>query len=213
MPRQATRPHWIAASADLAARDQLCSRLHDRHGVPLIGPGAAPSRRFEALSRAIVHQQLAGAAASTIWSRVKVMVGEPFDPEALLGTPPAALRAAGLSGAKAAAVTDLATKVHDGTVRLGHLARLDDQQVIEQLTVVRGVGPWTAQMFLLFELRRLDVWPTGDLGVRIGLGRALGRDDVPGPSATEQLGAAYAPYRSVLAWWCWREADTRTPER
>lgn len=211
MPTQATRPRWVAASARLAARDELCARLHDRHGVPRIGPGAPPARRFEALSRAIVHQQLAGAAAATIWGRLLATVGDPFTPEALLATPPAELRAAGLSGAKAAAVTDLATKVHDGTVRLGHLARLDDREVIDRLVVVRGVGPWTAQMFLLFELRRLDVWPTGDLGVRIGLARALGREEPPDPPETEQLGRRFGPYRSVVAWWCWREADTRTP--
>lgn len=213
MPAQATRPRWAAAAADLAARDELSEQLHTRHGVPRIGPGARPARRFEALARAIVHQQLAGAAAATIWGRVRATVGEPFTPEALLSTPPTSLRAAGLSGAKAAAVTDLATKVHDGTVPLGHLARLEDEEVIDHLVTVRGVGPWTAQMFLLFELRRLDVWPTGDLGVRIGLGRALGRDDVPDPAETEQLGATYTPYRSVVAWWCWREADTRTPGR
>ncbi len=213
MPGQATRPRWAEAAATLAARDELAARLHARHGVPRIGPGARPAHRFEALTRAIVHQQLAGAAAATIWDRVLSAVGQPFTPKALLDTPPTSLRAAGLSGAKTAAVTDLATKVHDGTVPLGHLARLEDDDVIQHLIVVRGVGPWTAQMFLLFELRRLDVWPTGDLGVRIGLGRALGRSDAPDPAETEELGQAYAPYRSVVAWWCWREADTRTPDR
>jgi DNA-3-methyladenine glycosylase II len=213
MPAPATRPHWAAASAHLAGVDEVSARLLDRHGVPRIGPGAPTARRFEALARAIVHQQLAGAAAASIWARVLATVGDPFTPESVLATPPDALRSAGLSGAKAAAVTDLAVKVHDRTVRLGHLARLDDQAVIDHLVVVRGVGPWTAQMFLLFELRRLDVWPTGDLGVRIGLGRVLSRSDVPGPAETEALGAAYAPYRSVVAWWCWREADTRTPDR
>lgn len=213
MPRPATRPRWAEATTTLAARDGLAARLHDRHGVPRIGPGAPPARRFEALARAIVHQQLAGAAAATIWGRLSSTVGDPFTPEAVLATAPTALRAAGLSGAKAAAVTDLAVKVLDGTVRLGQLARLHDEAVIEHLVVVRGVGPWTAQMFLLFELRRLDVWPTGDLGVRIGLGRALGLDGAPDPVRTEELGEPYRPFRSVVAWWCWREADTAAPLR
>lgn len=211
MPAPATRPRWREAAAHLATRDEMLADLYQRHGVPRIGPGARPARRFEALARAIVYQQLAGAAAASIWGRVRSTVGDAFTPAAVLATPHAELRSAGLSGAKAAAVNDLATRVMDGTLRLERLARLDDDEVIDRLVVVRGVGPWTAQMFLLFELRRLDVWPTGDLGVRVGLGRALGRSEAPSPTETQQLGAAFTPYRSVVAWWCWREADTRTP--
>ena len=119
---------------------------------------------------------------------------------------------AGLSGAKTAALVDLATKCADGTVRLERIGRMADAEVIDHLTVVRGIGPWTAQMFLLFDLRRLDVWPTGDYGVRAGFARAFGLDDDADRARARRSSARpFAPYRSVLAWWCWREADTVTP--
>lgn len=211
MPRPATRPAWRAAAEDLAGRDPVLAALHRRHGAPRLGPGAAPSLRFAALAESIAYQQLAGRAAATIWGRVTSAVGEPFTAAAVLATPVDELRGAGLSGAKTAALVDLATKCADGTVRLERLGRLADEQVIEHLTVVRGIGPWTAQMFLLFDLRRLDVWPTGDYGVRAGFARAFGLAELPSERELAALGAPFAPYRSVLAWWCWREVDTFTP--
>ena len=185
--------------------------LHQRHGVPRIGPGPTPEQRFAALARAIAYQQLAGRAAATIWGRVLDVVGEPFGPERVLALPPDALRAAGLSGAKTTAVLDLADACNTGRVRLDRISRMSDRDVIDHLTVVRGIGPWTAQMFLLFDLRRLDVWPTGDLGVRTGFGRAFELDGPPTERELAALGEPFAPYRSVLAWWCWRETDTVTP--
>ena len=211
MPAPATRTAWRAAAADLAARDAITAGLHDRHGVPPIGPGAPPGRRFAVLAESIAYQQLAGRAAATIWGRVTAAVGEPFTPAAVLATPVEDLRAAGLSGAKTAALLDLAAKCADGTVRLDRVARMDDRAVIDHLTVVRGIGPWTAQMFLLFDLRRIDVWPTGDDGVRAGFARAFGLDPMPSERQLVELGEPFAPYRSVLAWWCWRETDTITP--
>ena len=211
MPSQATRPAWRAAATDLADRHRVLARLHDRHGPPALRPGAVPGRRFEALASSIAYQQLAGRAASTIWGRVLGVVGRPFTPEAVLAAGPERLRSAGLSGAKTAALLDLAVKVDDGTLRLDRVARLSDQDVIDHLTVVRGIGPWTAQMFLLFDLRRLDVWPTGDYGVRAGLARAHGWEGAPTEKEMVALGEPYAPYRSVVAWWCWREVDTATP--
>jgi DNA-3-methyladenine glycosylase II len=211
MPAPATRPAWAAAAAALAERDEILARLHDRHGPPRLPRGPVARERFEALASSIAYQQLAGRAAATIWGRVVDAVGRPFTPGAVLAAGPEALRAAGLSSAKTAALLDLATKVHDGTVRLDRIGRLDDDAVVDHLTVVRGIGPWTAHMFLLFDLRRLDVWPVGDYGVRAGLARAHGWDDVPTEKEMHDLGAPYAPYRSVVAWWCWREVDTVTP--
>ena len=211
MPAPATRPAWVAAARDLADRHAVLAGMHERHGPPTVGPGPAPGDRFQALASSIAYQQLAGRAAATIWGRVVDTVGAPFTPEAVLAAGPERLRAAGLSGAKTVALLDLATKVHDRTVRLERIARLHDQEVIDHLTVVRGIGPWTAQMFLLFDLRRLDVWPTGDYGVRAGLGRALGLSEPPTEKEMAALGEPYAPYRSVVAWWCWREVDTVTP--
>jgi DNA-3-methyladenine glycosylase II len=211
MPPPATRPAWAAAASDLATRHPVLSDLHDRHGPPRLGRGPAPDARFEALASSIAYQQLAGRAAATIWGRVVDVVGRPFTPAAVLAAGPERLRAAGLSGAKTTALLDLALKVDDGTVRLERVARWDDQAVIEHLTVVRGIGPWTAQMFLLFDLRRLDVWPVGDYGVRAGLARAHGWEEPPTEKEMVALGEPFAPYRSVVAWWCWREVDTVTP--
>lgn len=211
MPRPLTRPAWAAAAAALSDRHEVLADLHRRHGPPRLKPGARPSGRFEALASSIAYQQLAGRAAAAIWGRVTETVGRPFTPQAVLAAGPAALRAAGLSGAKAAALVDLALKVDDGTLCLDRVARWSDQRVVEHLTVVRGIGPWTAQMFLLFDLRRLDVWPSGDFGVRAGLARAYGWDAAPTEREMAALGEPFAPYRSVVAWWCWREVDTLTP--
>ncbi|MDQ2679136.1 MAG: DNA-3-methyladenine glycosylase 2 family protein [Actinomycetota bacterium] len=211
MPAGATRTAWRAAALELAATDPVMARLHDRHGPPIPRRGALPARRFEALASSIAYQQLAGRAAATIWARVLDAVGDPFTPEAVLATDPDALRGAGLSGSKTAALLDLAAKSSDGTLRLDRIARLSDAEVIDHLTVVRGIGPWTAQMFLMFDLRRLDVWPTGDYGVRAGFARAFGLDTMPTEKELAALGAPFAPYRSVVAWWCWREVDTVLP--
>ncbi|MFM7062812.1 MAG: DNA-3-methyladenine glycosylase family protein, partial [Actinomycetes bacterium] len=159
------------------------------------------------LARAIVYQQLAGRAAAAIWARVARTVGDPFTPAAVLSTDPTGLRAAGLSGAKTAALLDLAAHVADGRVRLARAGRMSDADLVEHLTVVRGIGPWTAQMFLIFQLRRLDVWPTGDLGVRAGFAQLFALPAVPDARELAVLGEPYAPYRSVLAQWCWRVTD------
>jgi 3-methyladenine DNA glycosylase/8-oxoguanine DNA glycosylase len=195
----------------LAARDDVMAHLHERHGPPTFRRGVPTRERFAVLARAIAYQQLAGRAAATIWGRVTAVVGDPVTPSAVLARPPEELRAAGLSGAKTAALIDLATKCSDGTVRLDRLGRASDREVIDHLTVVRGIGPWTAQMFLLSDLNRLDVWPTGDYGVRAGYARAFGLPEHPTEREMEALGEPYAPYRSVLAWWCWRETDTVLP--
>ena len=163
---------------------------------------------FAALVRSVLYQQLAGAAAATIHGRLVALLEAEVTPERVLSVPPAALRAVGLSGNKAASITDLAVKVLDGTVVLDPrgLSREPDEEVIDRLTTVRGIGRWTAEMFLMFQLRRLDVWPVGDLGVRKGFGLAHG---IAMPSAKElgQLGDRYRPYRSVAAWYCWRACE------
>jgi DNA-3-methyladenine glycosylase II len=158
--------------------------------------------------RAIVYQQLAGRAAAAIHGRLIAALGDDVAPEPLLALTDAQLRAVGLSAAKVASLRDLAGKVLDDTVILQprRLARLSEEEIAARLSAVRGIGPWTADMFLLFQLRRLDVWPTGDLGVRRGYGLAWG---VPMPTARElqPLGEPYRPYRSVVAWYCWRAAE------
>jgi DNA-3-methyladenine glycosylase II len=113
------------------------------------------------------------------------------------------LRSVGLSGAKTASIRDLAAKSLDGTVPLRGLSRLSDEEIVERLSSVRGIGPWTAEMFLMFQLGRPNVWPVGDLGVRNGYRIAYGLDEMPTPKQLLPLGEAYRPYRSVAAWYCW----------
>ncbi|HET9899106.1 MAG TPA: hypothetical protein VFQ44_29630 [Streptosporangiaceae bacterium] len=197
---------WPEAAELLAGQDAVMRRLVAEVGPPEVRPPA--ESHFAALLRAIVYQQLAGAAAAAIHGRLIAALGGSADPERLLALSPEALRAAGLSARKAASLRDLAAKVLDGTVVLSSagLRAESDAEVVERLTTVLGIGRWTAEMFLLFQLRRLDVWPTGDLGVRKGFGLAWG---IPMPTAKqlEPLGDPFKPYRSVVAWYCWRAAE------
>jgi DNA-3-methyladenine glycosylase II len=206
-PQQA-RPvrSWPAAAAILAERDPVLRRLVAQAGPPRVRPPA--ESHFAALVRAVVYQQLAGAAAAAIHGRLIAALGGEVAPEPLRALSADTLRSVGLSGAKAASVRDLAGKVLDGTVVLDPrgLRAESDAEVVARLSAVRGIGKWTAEMFLMFQLRRLDVWPTGDLGVRKGFGLAWG---IPTPTAREldPLGEPYRPYRSVVAWYCWRAAE------
>ena len=197
------------ASHHLAGLHPVVADLVDRFGPCRLGTKPAAGRRFESLANAIVSQQLAGAAADTIWRRLRVAVGPSFTPAAVCATPPGALRAAGLSGAKAASIVDLAERVESGALELSTLGRLPDERVTATLTQVRGIGPWTADMFMIFALRRLDVWPTGDLGVRVGFGRAFSLPETPTAAQLAPLGDPFRPYRSVLAWYCWRAVEAR----
>jgi DNA-3-methyladenine glycosylase II len=197
---------WPAAADILAERDPVLRRLVEQAGPAQVRPPA--ETHLAALVRAIVYQQLAGAAAAAIHGRLLAALDGDLTAERLLALPGPALRAAGLSANKAASLQDLAAKVLDGTVVLDPpaLRAESDEEVAARLSTVRGIGKWTAEMFLMFQLRRLDVWPTGDLGVRKGFGLAWG---MPTPTAKElePLGDPYRPYRSVVAWYCWRAAE------
>jgi len=196
-----------SASEELAARDAVLAALVARHGPMRVSAAPPASRRFESLANAIASQQLNGRAAETIWGRVRGHVNGPFTAEAVLRVPETAWREAGLSGAKTASLVDLAEHVADGRVQLDRIGRLRDEEVLAHLTSVRGIGPWTAQMFLMFTLRRLDIWPTGDYGVRNGYGKAFHRGVMPTAKELEPLGDRFRPYRSVAAWYCWAAAD------
>ena len=197
---------WQAAAAILAERDPVMHRLLAEVGPPKVRP---PSEtHFEALVRAVLYQQLAGPAAAAIHGRLIAALGGEVTPKRLLSLPAGTLRSAGLSASKAASLEDLAAKVLDGTVVLDPPGLRDesDAEVVARLTAVRGIGKWTAEMFLMFQLRRLDVWPTGDLGVRKGFGLAW---EIATPTAKQldPLGDPFRPYRSVVAWYCWRAAE------
>jgi DNA-3-methyladenine glycosylase II len=207
-PAISTRParSYKAAAEILSRRDPVLRRLIAEAGPPQVNPPT--ETHFETLVRAILYQQLAGAAARAIHGRLIAALGGEVTPERLLSLPSETLRAVGLSANKAASMRDLATKVLDGSVVLdpAGLRGQSDDEVVARLSGVRGIGTWTAQMFLIFQLRRLDVWPTGDLGVRKGFGLAW-EMPTPTPKQLEALGDQYRPYRSVVAWYCWRAAE------
>ena len=172
---------------------------------------AVSIRPFDALAESIAYQQLSGKAAATIFGRVRALYPKRkwLDPEQLLATPDETLRAAGLSRAKTAALKDLAAKTIDGTVPAGRaLIRMSDDEIITRLTAVRGIGRWTVEMLLLFDLGRPDVWPVDDYGVRKGFAKTFGRRKLPTPKQLMKFGEKWRPYRSVAAWYFWRALDT-----
>jgi DNA-3-methyladenine glycosylase II len=199
-----------AAAEEIARRDPALGRVIAATGPPEIRPPL--ENPFASLVRAIMFQQLAGRAAVAIHGRFVEALGGRVTPEAVLALPEAAFRTAGLSGAKTASVRDLAAKVSDGTVPLNGLDGLADDEIVERLSSVRGIGRWTAEMFLIFQLRRLDVWPVGDFGVRKGYAAAHGLPEPPTPRELMALGEAYRPYRTVAAWYCWQAARTVVPD-
>jgi 3-methyladenine DNA glycosylase/8-oxoguanine DNA glycosylase len=199
-----------AAIDEVASRDPVLADLVARIG-PIRHRPRDPDGPFAALVRAIVFQQLAGRAAQAIYGRVRARVGDTLNPEALTAASDAELRAAGLSGNKLASLRDLSAKVLDGTVVLSRTSRRSDEELIERLTAVRGIGRWTAEMYLMFQLRRLDVWPVDDLGVRQGYALAWNVDPPPTPRELDPLGDRFRPYRSVVARYCWAAVPLLRP--
>jgi 3-methyladenine DNA glycosylase/8-oxoguanine DNA glycosylase len=205
-----TGPLPADATATLRARDEVLAALIDRHGPPPRRRPVRASQRFGDLAQIVVHQQLAGRAAASIHGRLVDALGGTVTPEAVLAAPPEALAGSGLSGAKAASIRDLAEQVVAGRILLERIGRLDDDAVVEHLTQVRGIGPWTAHMFLIGTLGRLDVWPVGDFGVRAGFATAWSLDHVPTPKQLLELGEPFRPFRSLVAWYCWRVVDDKS---
>jgi DNA-3-methyladenine glycosylase II len=199
-----------AAIEDAAARDRVLADLVARVG-PITHRPRDRDGPFGALVRAIVFQQLAGRAAQAIHSRVRTAAGDTITPEALSATSDEALRAAGLSANKLASLRDLSTKVMDGTVVLARTSRRSDDELITELTTIRGIGRWTAEMYLMFQLRRLDVWPVDDLGVRQGYGLAWNLDPPPSAKELAPLGERFRPYRSIVARYCWAAVPLLRP--
>jgi 3-methyladenine DNA glycosylase/8-oxoguanine DNA glycosylase len=173
-------------------------------------PGSPRFPFFHTLARTIIYQQLAGAAAQTIHGRVKKLSPSPgrFPTAAeFLALPPDRLREAGLSRNKLRAIRDLAERAESGTLRLRRLSRMSDEEVVEELTAVWGIGVWTAQMFLLFRLGRLDIFAPGDLGLREGIRILDGLEKRPTPKECQERARVWAPLRSVASWYLWRLCD------
>ena len=196
------RPSLAAAIRAVADIDPVMARL-----VGVVGPithrRGDPDGHFGSLVRAIVFQQLAGRAANAIHGRVRALIDGPLTPEAVMAVPDDALRGAGLSANKLASLRDLSAKILEGTVVLGETTRVPDEAIIAGLVTVRGIGRWTAEMYLMSELRRLDVWPIDDLGIRQGYGFAWSMSPPPTPKELQPLGDRFRPYRSVVARYCW----------
>ncbi|HZQ94511.1 MAG TPA: DNA-3-methyladenine glycosylase [Candidatus Sulfotelmatobacter sp.] len=166
---------------------------------------------FSSLAEALVYQQLNGRAAATIFKRLAALAGDPVTPQGILKLSDEQLRSAGLSKQKSAYLKDLATKTAAGVLDFSRLPDLSDEEVIQHLTQVKGIGPWTAHMFLMFSLRRPNVLPTGDYGVQMALKKHYRKRKLPKPREMEKIARAWEPYRSVACWYMWRSLDIKTP--
>ena len=188
----------------LKRRDPVLSEIIDRvgdYGIEFRDPD------FETLVKSIVYQQLSGRVASVIFGRVVKAAGGKLTPANILKLRPGRMRALGLSGQKTAYIRDLARHTRDGRVDFAALLDLPDEAVIERLTEVRGIGEWTAHMFLIFALRRVDVLPLGDLGIRAAIRKAYGFAELPEAGEMEALAARWRPYCTVASWYLWRSLE------
>ncbi|HTR18930.1 MAG TPA: DNA-3-methyladenine glycosylase [Candidatus Paceibacterota bacterium] len=198
-----------ARSLSVLKRDKKLAKLIKKHGAPDLSRYHANSPGvFQALLRSIIYQQLSGYAARAIHARVLALFPkQPPTPKALLKIPTRKLRAAGLSMQKVEYVRDLARKCLDGTIDPKKFPKQSSQEIIEHLTAVKGVGEWTAHMVLIFTLQRLDILPTGDLGIRKGFQKAYGLRSLPTKKQMEKLAEAWRGHESVASWYLWRAAD------
>jgi len=165
---------------------------------------------FSSLAEAIVYQQLNGKAAVTIFNRFAALAGEPLTPDGILKLSDEQLRSVGLSKQKSAYLKDLSVKARDGLLDFGKLPDLPDEAVVKHLTQVKGIGVWTAQMFLMFTLKRPDVLPTGDYGVQAAIKKHYKKRKWPKPKEMEKIARPWSPYRSVACWYLWRSLDIKT---
>jgi DNA-3-methyladenine glycosylase II len=191
----------------LKKADPILGEIIDR-----VGPYKIQYREpvFQTLVRSIVYQQLHGKAALTIFNRLmEAAKADPLTPEAILRLRPAKMRALGLSPQKLTYIRELARMTRSGDVDFEICAALEDGAVVEHLTRVKGVGVWTVHMFLIFALRRKDVLPTGDLGVRAAMKRAYNLSELPKPAEMERIAAAWKPYCSVATWYLWRSLENQ----
>jgi len=165
---------------------------------------------FCSLAEAIVYQQLNGKAAVTIFRRLAELAGEPITPEGILKLSDQQLRGVGLSKQKSAYLKDLAAKTAAGLLNFSRLPELSDEEVIKHLTQVKGIGVWTAHMFLIFSLRRPNILPTGDYGLQMAVKKHYRKRKLPKPQDMEKIARAWEPYRSIACWYMWRSLDIKT---
>ena len=197
----------MRAVIHLKKSDPVLRAIIERVGPCRMAFGPA---EFSSLAEAIVYQQLNGKAAVTIFKRFAALAGEPITPEGILKLSDAQLRSVGLSKQKSTYLKDLADKTATGLLDFSCLPKLSDEEVIKHLTQVKGIGVWTAHMFLMFSLRRPNVLPTGDYGVQVAVKKHYKKRKLPKPKDMEKIARAWEPYRSVACWYMWRSLDIKT---
>ncbi len=203
-----TEKQMRAIVADLSSRDKRLAAVIDRSPLCRLGSRVPDESHFEALVESVISQQLSVKAAETIHGRIVGIVGGEVTPEAVMAADVLAMRSAGISGAKLKTIRGLADAAISGLVDVNALHNIDDDDVIvSQLTSLWGIGAWTVDMFMMHQLARLDVWPTGDVGVRRGWQKIYAMDAPVEPRELHVAGEKFAPYRSVVAWYCWQAAD------
>ena len=190
---------------ELSARDARLAGVIDKHPLCTIGRNSNPVTHFEALVESVISQQLAVKAADTIYGRVKGLVNGKVIPKRIAQVSEADMRAAGVSGAKFKTIQGVANADLTREIKINKLHEIEDDKLIfEKLTSLWGIGPWTVDMFMMHQLGRLDIWPTGDLGVRRGWEKIYKLKDEIKPMDLDKKGEKFRPYRSVVAWYCWR---------
>ena len=200
-------PRWTADDRELMNADKVLRRLMEEGGPidPKMDRRGSRPNHYEALARAIVGQQLSTKAAASIWSKLIALFDDQTpEPEALLRRRPATLRKAGLSNAKVEFLRDLARRVEDGRLDLKRLSKLSDEDITAELLEVKGIGRWTAEMFLIFHLGRPDVAAVGDLCIRRAVQIAYGMDELPGPEDLDLIAEKWRPHRTLASLYLWR---------
>jgi DNA-3-methyladenine glycosylase II len=191
--------------AQIAARDKKMAKVIEAHPLCTIGRNPKPVTHFESLVESVISQQLAVKAADTIFLRVKKAAGGRIIPSRIAALTELEMRAAGVSGAKFKSIQGLASAALNKDIKFNSLHEIEsDEEIFQQLTGLWGIGPWTVDMFMMFQLGRLDIWPTGDLGVRRGWEKIYALPEEIAPKDLQIKGEKFRPYRSVVAWYCWR---------
>jgi DNA-3-methyladenine glycosylase II len=199
--RQAVR-HLKNADPVLSALIERVGPYRREYGEPT----------FESLARSIVYQQLNGRAAATIYGRLEALAGRPLLAEGILKLREEQMRSVGLSKQKMSYIRDLATRTATGEIEFARLPEMSDEDVVKHLTRVKGIGTWTAHMFLIFALRRPNVLPTGDFAVQVAIRKLYRKRKLPKPAQMEKIAKCWEPYRSVACWYLWRSLDVKTIE-
>ena len=190
---------------DLALRDARLAKVIDAHPLCTVGRNQNPVTHFESLVESVISQQLAVKAAETTYGRVKGLVKGKMVPNRIIEITEIQMREAGVSGAKFKAINGLAHAAVTKEININKLHEIeDDKEIFSKLTGLWGIGPWTVDMIMIGQLGRLDIWPTGDLGVRRGWEKIYGAKEEIEPKVLEKKGEKFRPYRSVVAWYCWR---------